>query len=95
MRQNHGIPLVRTTLTSMTFVSYKTKAQMQSITQILTNREADVLRLVVKGFSTIQIAESLSVSVNTIETHRKAIYRKMGVKRVGEAIRVAQEQGFF
>ena len=95
MRQNHGIPLVQTTQTSMTFVSYKTKAQMQSITQILTNREADVLRLVVKGFSTIQIAESLSVSINTVETHRKAIYRKMGVKLVGEAIRVAQEQGFF
>ena len=95
MRRNHGIPLVQPTLASMTFVSYKTESKMETNIASLTAREIDVLRLVVKGFSTIQIADSLSVSINTIETHRKAIYRKMGVKRVGEAIRVAQEQGLF
>ena len=57
----------------------------------LTRRETDVLRLVTEGFSTTQIADRLSVTVNTIESHRKAMYRKMGVRRVAEAIRVAEE----
>lgn len=59
----------------------------------LTSRETDVLRLIVEGFSTAQMAENLSISVNTVESHRKTLYRKLRVKRIGEAIRVAIEQG--
>ena len=61
------------------------------VNSYLTRRETDVLRLVTEGLSTAQIADMLSVTVNTIESHRKAMYRKMGVHRVAEAIRVAQE----
>ena len=58
---------------------------------LLTTRETEVLRLVVAGFSTAQIAGELLITVNTVESHRKHLYHKMGVRRVGEAIRVARE----
>lgn len=59
----------------------------------ITARQTDVLRLIAQGFSTLQMAQQMGVSVNTVESHRKHLYRKLGVKRVGEVIRVAQEWG--
>jgi DNA-binding CsgD family transcriptional regulator len=67
--------------------------EMNDDTTPLTPRETDVLKLIVAGFSTVQIAEQLLISVNTVESHRKALYRKMRVHRIGEAIRVAQQLG--
>ena len=43
----------------------------------LTEREMDVLRLVAQGASNQQIAEQLSVSVNTIKTHMRSILGKL------------------
>jgi DNA-binding CsgD family transcriptional regulator len=60
---------------------------------LITLREKEVLRLIEEGLSTSQIAERLSLSVNTIETHRKKVYKKLGVGRVAEALKVAKNQG--
>jgi len=38
--------------------------------------------------TTAEIAEALYVSVNTIKTHQRAIYRKLGVANRREAVRV-------
>lgn len=48
----------------------------------LTEREEEVLVLVAKEFSTREIAEALFISVNTVETHRKNLIRKLQVKNV-------------
>lgn len=45
----------------------------------LTERETDVIQLIVEGVSTKQIASRLFLSTRTVETHRKNIYRKLGV----------------
>lgn len=45
----------------------------------LSTRELDVLRLVVKGYSNKQIAESLRVSAETIKTHMRHIMEKLSV----------------
>lgn len=45
----------------------------------LTNREAEVIRLITSGQSTKQIADQLFLSTRTVETHRKNIYRKAAV----------------
>jgi len=52
----------------------------------LTNRELRVLELLPTYRSTTDIAEALHVSVNTVKTHVKAIYRKLGVNSRREAI---------
>jgi ATP/maltotriose-dependent transcriptional regulator MalT len=45
----------------------------------LTERELDVVRLVGEGYTNHQIAESLFVSVRTVETHLSHIFTKLGV----------------
>jgi DNA-binding NarL/FixJ family response regulator len=46
----------------------------------ITNRERDVLKLVLVGKSNNQIAEELYISINTVKKHLSHIYRKMNVK---------------
>ena len=48
----------------------------------LTNRETDVLRLIANEMSSKAIALALSISVNTVETHRKNLIKKLNVKNV-------------
>ena len=48
--------------------------------ELLTPREADVLELLQQGRSNAQIAIELSVGVETVRTHARNIYRKLGVK---------------
>ena len=48
--------------------------------ELLTPREADVLDLLQQGHSNGEIAASLHVSVETVRTHARHIYRKLGVR---------------
>jgi DNA-binding NarL/FixJ family response regulator len=48
------------------------------IEKILTPRELRILRLVSEGCSDREIAKRLSVSVNTVESHIRKIYEKVG-----------------
>ena len=45
----------------------------------LTNREQEIIRLIVDGSSTRSIASALFLSARTVETHRKNIYRKLRI----------------
>jgi DNA-binding CsgD family transcriptional regulator len=47
--------------------------------QLLTIREKEIFGLIVENHSTSQIAEKLTVSYETIKSHRKNIYSKLEV----------------
>jgi DNA-binding NarL/FixJ family response regulator len=47
---------------------------------MLTAREADVLELLQAGRSNAEIAQALHVSIETVRTHARRIYRKLGVR---------------
>jgi LuxR family maltose regulon positive regulatory protein len=59
----------------------------------LSERELDVLRLLRTDLSGPDIARELTVSLNTMRTHTKAIYSKLGVNNRREAVRRAAELG--
>ena len=59
----------------------------------LTPREIEIIRLIRNGLSNPEIAEQLFLSVETIKTHRKNIYYKLGVNGVAALILFANEQG--
>jgi LuxR family maltose regulon positive regulatory protein len=57
----------------------------------LTEREATVLRLLPTLMSNDEIAAAMLLSVNTVKTHLKALYRKLGVERRRDAVVRARE----
>ena len=58
----------------------------------LTEREREVLRCLVDGKSYKQAADDLGVSTNTVRTHIKALYKKLQVQNVAEAVSRAVRQ---
>ncbi|NML21639.1 response regulator transcription factor [Pseudoflavitalea sp. G-6-1-2] len=59
----------------------------------LTRREKEILHLISDGLTTPQIAEKLSLSQLTIETHRRNLLQKFDVNNVAALIKVAVQQG--
>lgn len=57
----------------------------------LTPREIDIIRCIARGQSSIQIAGELNVSENTVETHRKNIFKKARLSNVAELVSFAYE----
>ena len=60
------------------------KQQLRARLQELTERESDVMRLVVEGLSNKLIADQLDISVRTVEVHRARVFDKMEVKSAVE-----------
>ena len=69
-------------------LSFVPKQQInhQSTTELLTQRETQILEYIVKGFSYKMIAAELDISVETIRSHIKKIYKKLHVNSATEAI---------
>ncbi|WP_435833354.1 LuxR C-terminal-related transcriptional regulator [Streptomyces bungoensis] len=63
------------------------------VVEELSGREREVVRCLGQLMTTEEIAADLYVSVNTVKTHLKSAYRKLGVSRRGEAVRQARARG--
>jgi DNA-binding CsgD family transcriptional regulator len=59
----------------------------------LTIREKEVLQLVAEGYSTSQIANSLHVSIKTIESHRQNLMMKINAKGIAGLTKYAIREG--
>ena len=62
--------------------------------KILSNREIEVLSLVVQGFINKEIATKLNISLTTVITHRKNIMEKLGMKSVSALTIYAVMHGY-
>lgn len=61
----------------------------KKITEILSRREIEVLKLVCKECSNADIAQRLFLSVSTVETHRKNLIAKLGVQNTVGLVKFA------
>lgn len=52
----------------------------------ISNRERDVIRLLVLNYTSKQIADKLNISSNTVDTHRRNILKKLKISSTGELI---------
>ncbi len=59
----------------------------------LSERELDVLKLITQEFNSNEIAEKLFISLNTVEAHRKNLFKKLNVKNSIGAIKFALRYG--
>ena len=60
---------------------------------VLTDRETDVLRLIVKGNSNKEIASKLNISEATVKTHVNSLLSKLGVSDRTQAATTALQRG--
>ena len=68
-------------------------ATSERLVEPLTERETDVLRLLVTHLTSTEIAQRLYVSPNTTRYHIKHIYAKLGVHSRSDAVQRARELG--
>ena len=62
--------------------------------KILTDREIEVMSLIVQGFINKEIADKLNISLSTVITHRKNIMDKLGMKSVSALTIYAVTHGY-
>jgi DNA-binding CsgD family transcriptional regulator len=60
---------------------------------LLTKREAEILRWIIEGLSSHEIANKLHLSTHTIRTHRKNLMEKSNAKNAAELIKYAIQSG--
>lgn len=65
--------------------------QPETLIEPLSDRELDVLRLLAGGQTNQEMAQALCVSVNTVKTHLRNIYGKLGVHNRRETVAKAKE----
>jgi DNA-binding NarL/FixJ family response regulator len=88
-----GVPLVSSAITQKLVKVLYPKSDQQDFpfpdkadTPFLTNREREVLYLVTKGYSNKAVARELSISISTVKTHLRNIFRKLGIEDRAQAI---------
>jgi len=64
-----------------------------SVFSLLSAREREVLQLLAEGKSTARIAESLYISVKTVETYRQHIMEKLNIRSIAELTKYAIREG--
>jgi len=66
--------------------------QTNSPLELLTSRQKQILQLITEGHSTRQIAESINISIKTVETHRAHIMARLQIFDVAGLVRFALQE---
>jgi LuxR family maltose regulon positive regulatory protein len=74
-------------------VEVSARKQGDRVTEALTAKEREVLGLLATRLSRREIGQRLYVSLNTVKTHQRAVYRKLGVENRTAAVTRARELG--
>ncbi|MFN8357950.1 MAG: helix-turn-helix transcriptional regulator [Spirosomataceae bacterium] len=60
---------------------------------MLTPRETEIVHLIMLEMTTEDIAKTLGISVSTVESHRRHLFKKLGVKSVVGLVKEAYRLG--
>jgi len=92
---HRGESFIHPSLTRVLIDRYLQQPQVKAKSPVeeLTLRETEVLRLVAQGYTSQQIADQLSISLNTVETHRAHIMEKLGLRGRAQLVRYAIARG--
>jgi DNA-binding NarL/FixJ family response regulator len=70
------------------------KEDNQSLIYQLSKRESEVVKNIMHGLSSKEIADILCISIKTVETHRSNIYKKLKIKNVVELMNTYKDKYF-
>ncbi len=93
LKQDVAPDFVRQLLVALGATAVAQPQTTQPLTDPLSERELEVLKLLTTELSGPEIARELTVSLNTLRTHTKNIYSKLGVNSRRTAVRRAEELG--
>ena len=71
----------------------RTASNENNISELLSKRENEILKLIIQGKKSAEIASELFISINTVDTHRKNILAKCDVKNTAQLIAFASKSG--
>ena len=66
----------------------------RQLSDLLTSREKEILRLIAQGKSNKEISELLFISIRTVENHRASMMKKLKLKKTVDLIRYAIQKGY-
>lgn len=81
-------PMATTTMIDAMFATEPRKDKFQ-----LTEREQQILRLIARGYSRLEIAKQLGLAIGTVISHLKMIFQKLRVSKATEAVAKAMQEG--
>jgi DNA-binding NarL/FixJ family response regulator len=91
------IEAIKTVAGGNIYLSFETGKELQASVEenesspLLTKREKEILAHIANGLTNLQVAETLFLSIDTINTHRKSLHSKLHVKNTAMLIRYAVE----
>ena len=80
-----GIPALSPAIARRIMEHFQLTGPAVTPEESLTEREKEVLALISRGMRNVDVSEQLSLSGNTVATHIKSIYRKLGISSRAEA----------
>ncbi len=92
-RLSDGLPYYSEKVLKIIASASQTSDEISSRLNILSSREKEVLKLIAEEYASHEIADRLFVSLNTVETHRKNLLKKLEVKNVVGLIKFAMRNG--
>lgn len=78
---------------TMNNAANQTPIKSQNIISLITKRERHILQLVSLGKSSMEIAQELFISNETVKSHRKNMKRKLGACNGASLVRAAYDNG--
>ena len=80
-------------ISSIIYDVYVTKKKSNTITDDFTDRERQIILLCKDGLLCKEIADRLSISINTVNSHKKRIFQKLGINSTIEMVQYALKKG--
>jgi two-component system response regulator NreC len=80
-------------ISSIIFGVYLSKKKTAAVSNEFTGRERDIINLSREGLLCKEIAERLDISINTVNTHKKRIFQKLGINTTLEMVQYALKKG--
>ena len=90
---NRGESILQPTIASRVMSRVSELSRHSPTPDALSERELDVLKLMVTGLSNREIGDELFISHNTVKTHIVSLFGKLGVSSRAEAVARALERG--
>lgn len=73
------------------FTAHERRRRQQAILSVLSEREREVMNLLVRGMHNRAIGEALGISPRTVEVHKAHILKKLDIRTLADLIHVAME----